>query len=141
MPSIPTLLGSAEAAKLLEIGPTNFSHLRRKMELAGDESFPEPITKLQCGPIWRESDMTRFKRHYETRRRRVRSTNGDVAEAPAKAAPKAAPKASKAAAKTAEPKAAPAKARAKRNGHSDDTATVTDIQTKPKRLRVKSQAS
>lgn len=131
MPSIPTLVGSAEAAKLLDIGPTNFSHLRKKMEIAGDESFPQPVTQLQCGPIWRESDMVKFKRHYDSRRRRVRSTNGDAAEAPAA---KPAAKTTKPAAKVA-PKAAP-KARAKRNGHSDDKATVTDIKP-PRKLKVK----
>ena len=73
-----SVVGSAEAAKLLEIGPTNFSHLRKKMEAAGDDSFPAPTWKLQCGPIWLESDMLKFKKHYDSRRRRVRSTNGDA---------------------------------------------------------------
>src|SRR4029077_6187361 len=99
MPAIPNLIGSAEAAELLAIGPTNFSHLRKKMDLAGDENFPRPVFDLRCGPIWRESDMVKFKKHYDSRRRRVRSTNGDAAvpvETPTKAA--------KAVAKTAAPK-------------------------------------
>jgi hypothetical protein len=78
MPGIPALVGSKEAAQALGIGPTNFSHLRKKMEIAGDESFPKPIVELGCGPIWRESDMLKFKKHYDSRRRRVRSSNGEV---------------------------------------------------------------
>jgi len=125
MPSTYDLVGSAEAAKLLEIGPTNFSHLRKKMLDAGDESFPTPVIKLQCGPIWKLSDMQKFKKHYDARRRRVRpSTNGDAAvtETPA-------------------PKAAPAKARrTKATTEKMTDATVTDIAEKPKRLRVKTSA-
>ncbi len=94
---IPDLVGSAEAAKLLEIGPTNFSHLRKKMNDAGDTNFPTPIAQLQCGPIWTEKDMLKFKKHYDARRRRVRSTNGDATveaevettKAPVKSAAKA----------------------------------------------------
>jgi hypothetical protein len=130
MPSIPTLIGSAEAAKLLNIGPTNFSHLRRKMEQAGDDSFPEPVTKLQCGPIWRESDMVKFKRHYDSRRRRTPATNGDAPATPAKATKQVA-------------KPAPAKPRSKAtNGKASSAkATVTDINKQPaKRLRVKAPA-
>jgi hypothetical protein len=77
MPNLE-LVGSAEAADLLEIGPTNFSHLRKKMEIAGDDSFPKPDWELRCGPIWKKSEMLKFKKHYDSRRRRVRSTNGDT---------------------------------------------------------------
>lgn len=134
MPTIrdTPLVGSAEAAKLLEIGPTNFSHLRKKMEDANDESFPTPITKLQCGPIWLESDMAKFKKHYDARRRRVRA-NGDepAVEAPKAKAPKAPP------IKTTAKPAPKAKAKAI---NDKATATVTDI--KPKRvLKVKQTAS
>jgi len=143
MPTIrdTPLVGSAEAAKLLEIGPTNFSHLRKKMIDANDDNFPDPVQQLQCGPIWLEKDMLKFKKHYDARRRRVRATNGDapVAETPA-------PKTSKAA-KTPATKAPAAKetngkARAPRAKSTSDkaTATVTDI--KPKRvLKVKQTAS
>jgi hypothetical protein len=75
------LVGSAEAAEILEIGPTNFSHLRSKMKAAGDDTFPAPIVDLRCGPIWKRSDILKFQKHYEARRRRVRSTNGDTATA------------------------------------------------------------
>lgn len=78
MPKIE-FVGSAEAADLLEIGPTNFSHLRKKMEIAGDTSFPTPYVELRCGPIWTKTDMVKFKKHYDSRRRRVRSSNGDSA--------------------------------------------------------------
>jgi len=117
------LVGSAEAARLLEIGPTNFSHLRKKMEDAGDDSFPAPITKLQCGPIWLESDMVKFKKHYDARRRRVRS-NGDAAAPAAKAAPA---KPTKTVAKNAA-----AKPRAKSAGKATATATVTNIKPSKK---------
>jgi hypothetical protein len=132
MPTTYDLLGSAEAAKLLEIGPTNFSHLRKKMVDANDESFPAPVATLQCGPIWTRRDMDKFKKSYDARRRRVRpAANGDAAtiettKAPAKAS-------------AAKPKAAP-KAKP-RNTPNDKSATVTTIGSKPKRtLKVKTSA-
>lgn len=124
MPIAP-LVGSAEAAKLLEIGPTNFSHLRKKLLNANDANFPEPIAKLQCGPIWLEKDMVKFKKHYDSTRRRVRSTNGDapVVETPV-------------------PAKAPAKPRAQRakatNGKTP--ATVTELKPKTKLVRAKTPA-
>lgn len=131
MPSIreTPLVGSAEAAKLLQIGATNFSHLRRKLETAGDETFPQPITQLQCGPIWLKSDMDKFKKHYDGRRRRVRSTNGDAHVEETAPAPKTKAPVKKAAAAKAEPKA--------RSARNKAEATVTDIAAKPKRLKVK----
>ena len=121
---VPTLVGSAEAAKLLEIGPTNFSHLRKKMIDAGDINFPEPVQQLQCGPIWLEKEMVKFKKHYDSRRRRVRTSNGD-----ATAVETPAPKAAKVAKEPA-PKTEP-KQRTRRSTTDKATATVTDI--KPKR--------
>lgn len=119
---IPVLVGSAEAAKMLDIGPTNFSHLRKKMVDANDPNFPEPIQRLQCGPIWLEKDMLKFKKHYDSRRRRVRSDNGDapVAETPAP---------------ETKPKATRTKATPKTNGKA--TASVTDITKPTKRIRLK----
>jgi hypothetical protein len=122
---LPTLVGSAEAAKILEIGPTNFSHLRKKMIDAGDTNFPEPIARLQCGPIWQEKDMLKFKKHYDSRRRRVRS-NGDAPVA--EQLPAEAPKATKARTPRNKATAAP-------------EATVTEIKSKPaKRLALKAGA-
>jgi hypothetical protein len=121
MPSTYDLVGSAEAAKLLEIGPTNFSHLRKKMVDANDESFPAPVIQLQCGPIWKTSDMVKFKKHYDARRRRVRgATNGDAPVVETKAKP------TKAVAKAA------AKPAPKRRGKAE--ATVTDIKAPVKKL-------
>ena len=136
---IPDLVGSAEAAKILEIGPTNFSHLRRKMEIANDDSFPTPIAKLQCGPIWTEKDMLKFKKHYDSRRRRVRSSNGDAPDAVQGWAPKTkAAKATKAA--PAKATAKPRKAAAKSTPNSK-TGTVATLGAKPSRtLKVKSPA-
>jgi hypothetical protein len=104
---------------------TNFSHLRKKMTDAGDESFPAPVIQLQCGPIWKTSDMAKFKKHYDARRRRTRtpSTEAPVAEqlpAKAKAAPVKASTA-KAAAKTA-PKTV-----GKRRNSKAGEDNVTDI--------------
>ena len=137
MPTTYDLLGSAEAAKLLEIGPTNFSHLRKKMVDANDESFPAPVAQLQCGPIWTRRDMDKFKKSYDARRRRVRpAANGDAATVETTKAD--APKAAKAAkTSTAKPKA-PAKPR---NTPNDKTGTVTTIGSKPKRtFKVKTSA-
>ncbi len=103
---IPELVGSKEASQLLGIGPTNFSHLRTKMQAAGDTSFPAPIQQLASGPIWTKSSMEKFKKHYDSRRRRVRSTNGDTA---ATVEPVKAPAKKVAAKKTAAAKKAPAK--------------------------------
>ena len=125
MTSTYDLVGSAEAASLLEIGPTNFSHLRRKMEEAEDANFPAPVIKLQCGPIWRKADMIKFKKHYDSRRRRVRSSNGDapvVEQLPA-AAPKATAKKSVAKTTAAKPR-----------GKSGGKATATEDKAPPKKL-------
>lgn len=72
------LVGSKEAAQLLGIGSTNFSHLARKMREAGDTNFPEPVLQLAMGPLWERKAMEKFQKHYEARRRRVRSANGDT---------------------------------------------------------------
>jgi hypothetical protein len=122
-----TAIGSAEAAELLEIGPTNFSHLRSKMEKANDESFPAPLWKLRSGPVWLLQDMIAFKKHYDSRRRRVRS-NGDAPVA--EQLPASTPKAKKSVAKTSA---------AKPRGKSAGKATVTDI-GKPKKLALAGKA-
>ena len=74
-----TLIGASEAAKLLGIGQTNFSHLQAKERKWEDSQFPEPIARLACGPIWLEADMLRFKEHYDARRRRP-VPNPDLAD-------------------------------------------------------------
>ena len=79
--------GSAEAAKMLGIGPTNFSHLKRKEEVIEGSKFPLPFIELQCGPIWTKTSMLKFKKDYDSRRRRA-PRNGETAatvEAPTKA--------------------------------------------------------
>jgi hypothetical protein len=133
MPTTPDysgkFVGSAEAAELLDIGPTNFSHLRKKMADAGDENFPEPAMQFRMGPAWLKADMLKFKKHYDARRRRVRPTNGDapVIETPVE---------------TKAPAKAAAKAPAKPRGKSTtEKATVTDIKAKPKLVRAKQPVS
>jgi hypothetical protein len=54
------LVGSAEAARMLGIGRTNFSHLRAKHE-GIDPAWPEPF-QLACGPVWLAEDMRSYKR-------------------------------------------------------------------------------
>ena len=72
-------IGSAEAAKLLRVGPTNFSHLRKKMQDAGDENFPKPAIQFRMGPAWLKTDMLKFKKYYDARgdgrRRHARPEN------------------------------------------------------------------
>ena len=63
------IVGCAEAAGLLGIGKTNFSHLRRKRE-GVDPAFPLPVIELACGPIWLHGDMVAFAAAYNARRRK-----------------------------------------------------------------------
>jgi hypothetical protein len=63
------LVGAKEAAEILKIGTPNFAHLRADEEKKGDAStFPQPIVKLACGPIWRRRDIAAFAEVYGTRK-------------------------------------------------------------------------
>jgi hypothetical protein len=78
--AIPEIVGAGEAAEILGIGNTNFSHLRKN--LAGTpSSFPEPVVQLKCGPIWLKKDVEKYASSYSPRRR---SAQAVTEEAPVK---------------------------------------------------------
>ena len=140
MPTIPQLVGSAEAAKILSISPTNFAHLRRNLREAGDTDFPEPVVTLSCGPIWTAKDIEKFKPTFEASRRRRRSSAEVAAEREAAKAAKAAEtqpesdaefeaSAKKAPAKKAATKPAPAKRSAPKLTKSDGKANSNSAAT------------
>jgi hypothetical protein len=54
MTAIPPLAGLAEVARLAGVSRT------RAGQLAGHPDFPEPVQRLAMGPVWRESDVTKF---------------------------------------------------------------------------------
>lgn len=99
----PDIVGAAEAADILGIGNTNFSHLRKQRE-GKDDAFPDPLVTLKCGPIWLRKDVERFGKTFTPGRRQ--STAGKPVKKVA-AAPKAVAK--KAPSKKVAAKKAPAK--------------------------------
>lgn len=88
MAAFPEIVGSAEAAEILNIGPTNFAHMR-KNKSPEDGGFPEPVTQLRCGPIWLKRDVIKFEKSYTSGR--SRSKVSEDAPAPKKAAAKKSP--------------------------------------------------
>jgi hypothetical protein len=99
----PDIVGAAEAAEILGIGNTNFSHLRKHRE-GTDDAFPDPLVTLKCGPIWLRKDVEKYAKTFTPGRR------GSAAGAPVKKvapAPKAVAK--KAPAKKVAATKAPAK--------------------------------
>lgn len=62
------IVGAAEAAEILDIGNTNFSHLR-KQRADTDDAFPEPMVVLKCGPIWKKSDVNKYAKTFTKGRR------------------------------------------------------------------------
>lgn len=80
--ALPDIVGSAEAAEILGIGPTNFAHLRKNR--AGTEHpFPEPVVQLRCGPIFLKRDVDKFAKTFTP----GRAAKADSADAPATKAP------------------------------------------------------
>jgi predicted site-specific integrase-resolvase len=49
-----SLVGTAEAAELLEVNKSQIGRWRR----AG--TFPEPVAQLASGPLWKREQITRF---------------------------------------------------------------------------------
>ena len=88
--ALPELVGAAEAAEILEISSTNLAHHRSKLRAAGDDSFPVPAAELRMGPIWVKRDIERYKKSFETTRRRRRTKAEVEAERAEKAQAKAA---------------------------------------------------
>lgn len=66
--ALPEIVGAAEAADILGIGNTNFSHLR-KQRAGTDNAFPEPATQLKCGPIWLKRDVDKYAKTFTPGRR------------------------------------------------------------------------
>jgi hypothetical protein len=75
------IVGAAEAAEILDIGNTNFSHLR-KQRADTDDAFPEPMVTLKCGPIWKKSDVDKYAKTFTKGRRGPKPAD---ATAPSKA--------------------------------------------------------
>jgi hypothetical protein len=53
-PTIPKLAGLAEIAGLAGVSR------QRASQLTAHPDFPEPVDRLAMGPVWRESDVTKF---------------------------------------------------------------------------------
>ena len=54
LPKLPKLAGLAEVAGLAGVSRT------RAGQLANHPDFPEPVQRLAMGPVWLESDVTKF---------------------------------------------------------------------------------
>lgn len=54
MTRFPKLAGLAEIAGLAGVSRT------RASQLAAHPDFPAPVDRLAMGPVWRESDVTKF---------------------------------------------------------------------------------
>ena len=54
MARFPKLAGLAEVASLAGVSRT------RAGQLAAHPDFPAPVDRLAMGPVWRESDVTKF---------------------------------------------------------------------------------
>ena len=54
MTKLPKLAGLAEVAGLAGVSRT------RAGQLANHPDFPEPVQRLAMGPVWLESDVTKF---------------------------------------------------------------------------------
>lgn len=79
------IVGAAEAAEILGIGNTNFSHLRKQRE-GTEDAFPEPDWQLKCGPIWKRSVVEKWAKGFTPGRRSSSSAPAEKAPAVKKAA-------------------------------------------------------
>ena len=65
-PGDQPLVGASEAAELMGIELSTFSHLRRREAATENGSkFPKPVASLRCGPIWKTTEIQRFAKRYE----------------------------------------------------------------------------
>jgi hypothetical protein len=133
-PDAQPLVGASEAAEMMGVELSTFSHLRRREAATENSKFPLPIAILRCGPIWKTSEIKRFSNKYVKPRpgpkpvgeqvkpkRAVKQTltkspedaavagNGHAKKAPAKKAPAAKVVAKKAPAKAVAVPAKPLK--------------------------------
>lgn len=63
-PDSQPLVGASEAAAIIDIELSTFSHLRRREAKNGTSRFPAPYAVLRCGPIWKTADIVRFAKRY-----------------------------------------------------------------------------
>lgn len=84
----PEIVGAAEVAEILDIGNTNFSHLRKQRE-GTEDAFPDPLVTLKCGPIWLKKDALKFAKTFTKGRRPIKPhvSKPAVKKAPAKKVP------------------------------------------------------
>lgn len=63
-PDSQPLVGASEAAEIMNVELSTFSHLRRREESAEGSKFPKPMAVLRCGPVWKTADIKRFATRY-----------------------------------------------------------------------------
>jgi hypothetical protein len=63
-PDAQPLVGASEAALMMGVELSTFSHLRRRETATENSKFPKPIAVLRCGPIWKTSEIKRFAAKY-----------------------------------------------------------------------------
>jgi hypothetical protein len=107
------LVGASEAAEIMDVELSTFSHLRRREEQVEGSKFPKPVAVLRCGPIWKTTDIKRFASKY--------------------VAPRPGPKPAAAESKAIKKVAAPAKkvaAKATTNGHTEPVVPAKKVAAK-----------
>jgi len=63
-PDSQPLVGASEAAEIMNIELSTFSHLRKREEATEGSKFPKPLAVLRCGPVWKTADIKRFASKY-----------------------------------------------------------------------------
>jgi hypothetical protein len=63
-PDSQPLVGASEAAEIMNVELSTFSHLRRREEQTEGSKFPKPLAVLRCGPVWKTADIKRFATRY-----------------------------------------------------------------------------
>jgi hypothetical protein len=58
--TIPPLVGYKEAAEIMGVDKKALA-VYIKRGFPGKRQFPEPIQRLASGPVWRKSDIVKFK--------------------------------------------------------------------------------
>lgn len=58
--NIPPLVGYKEAAEIVGVDHKSLAVYIKRGKNNWDK-FPEPITRLASGPVWRKSDIVKFK--------------------------------------------------------------------------------
>ncbi len=63
VPPVPPLVGTREVAEILGWGKNRVSEYMRREERRGwpGKLIPRPVQVLASGPVWRRSDIEKFK--------------------------------------------------------------------------------